>query len=714
MRRLVPLVRAAAAIALGVIGCTNAGENRVTGINGVGIVDGFVRLDANGSRVFDTGDDSLANVRVRLVLNGTTDTGLVQTTPSSGLFRFTNVPVGVYSLRVDTTGFADTLQVIKVDSSSFTVSAAFDSVRINVLVGLPLLTVRQARLAALGRRVFVVGVALNSASAFADSTANIADTSGALRIARPRTSFATGDSVRLLGTIGSRASQPTLNDPTVVALGQGRVPSATALTTAAAAAADGATRDAQLVSVLGAVITDTTRNSTSFVLTASDGTGPLQVQLDRTADSAFLPARLPADFVPGSKFDMVGVLVPTGTGTWRLRPRSAADLTETLLPAISVAAARLLPTGSAAVVVGVALNGSGTFADTTVFLADTSGAIQLTRLRTTVAAGDSVKLRATKAVRNGQPTLDGGSATALGRGNLPAATTLTTAGAATAAGGTRDAQLVAVNGAVISDTLRTSTSFVLTVSDGSGLLQVQLDRTADPAFQPASLPADFVPGSEFNVLGVLAATNTGTWRLRPRSAADLTEIPVPVISIAAARLLSAGANAVVVGVALNSPGTFSDTTIDLADTSGAIRLTRLRGTVTAGDSVRVRGTMSRRLGQPTLDGGTTTALGHGFYPPAATLTTAIAATAAGGARDAQLVVVPNAAVNDTGTVLGNYRLTVSDGSGNLIVVLDRLAGFAIPSVYLKGNTFDVVGLLSPTGTGSWVLEPRSPTDLVKH
>jgi hypothetical protein len=35
---------------------------------------------------------------------------------------------------------------------------------------------------------------------------------------------------------------------------------------------------------------------------------------------------VPGDFVPGNSFDIVGVLVPTGSGTWRLKPRSVADL----------------------------------------------------------------------------------------------------------------------------------------------------------------------------------------------------------------------------------------------------------------------------------------------------------------------------------------------------------------------------------------------------
>jgi hypothetical protein len=347
--------------------------------------------------------------------------------------------------------------------------------------------------------------------------------------------------------------------------------------------------------------------------------------------------------------------------------------------------------------------------------------IRLTRLRGTVAAGDSVRVRATTARRNGQPTLDAGTVTALGQGLYPTAAVLTTLVAAGAAGGTRDAQMVQVQGAIISDTSRTATTFVLTVSDGSGLLQVQLDRTADSAFQSARLPGVYVPGGKFDVLGVLAPTGTGTWRLKPRSAADLSAVPLPVISVAAARALPAGQIIVVVGVALNGSATFGDTTVHLADASGAIRLTRLRGTVAAGDSVRVRATTQRRNGQPTLDAGTVTALGQGLFPTAAVLTTLAAAGAVGGTRDAQMVVVLNFTISSTATVLGDFQLTGSDGSGNLVVQLDRTADSAfqaakLPGVYVPGNIFDIVGVLDPTGsTGTpWILKPRAAADLRKH
>jgi hypothetical protein len=244
-----------------------------------------------------------------------------------------------------------------------------------------------------------------------------------------------------------------------------------------------------------------------------------------------------------------------------------------------------------------------------------------------------------------------------------------------------------------------------------------LDQTADVGFQGASLPGIYVPGNKFDVLGLLAPTGTGTWRLKPRSAADLNAVPLPVSSIAAVRALPVGRSVVVVGVALNGLTTFGDTTVHLADTSGAIRLTRLRGTVLAGDSVRVRATTQRRNGQPTLDAGTVTALGQGLFPTAAVLTTSAAASAVGGTRDAQMVVIQNASVSDTSRNLGDFRMTVSNVvGGNLVVQLDQTAGFVLPGAYVPGSIFDIVGVLVPTGlTGSpWILKPRVAADLRKH
>jgi hypothetical protein len=714
MRTTVAASRALLVVAL-LAGCSNAGKDGFS-VQQTGTVQGRVSFDVNGSGAFEQGTDTgLALIGIRLVAQGTRDTIARVTSGAAGAFTLTDVPLGTYILAVDASGFSDTIQVEKIDSASFSVPPG-GTVTVNVQLSYPRVSIAAARALAQGRHVFVVGVAVNSAATYVDSTVALADTSGSIRLTQVRASFQAGDSLRLLAATAQRSGQPTLDAPTVYPLGQGHPPTAVALTTVLAANAASGARDAQLVSVSGATISDTSRTSNSFVLTVSDGSGPLQIQLDRTADAAFQAANLPGSFIPGNKLDVLGVLVPTGTGSWRLRPRSAADVTLIPLPVSSIAAARALPAGLTVSVVGVALNNSTTFSDTTVHLTDSSGAaIRLTRLGAVVAASDSIKVTAITSTRAGQPTLDAGTSTAFPqKGHIPTATTLTTAAAASAASGTRDAQLVTVLGATISDTVRTSSSFMLTVNDGSGALQVQLDQTADVAFQTANLPGNYIPGNKFNMLGVLVPTGTGTWRLRPRSAADLTLIPLPVISIAAARALPAGQSVIVVGVALNGSTTFNDTTVFLVDTSAAIRLTQLRATLAAGDSVKIRAVTSSRAGQPTLDGGSSTALGRGFIPTPPTLTTAAAASAAGATRDAQLVSVLGAVISDTSRTSTSFLLTVNDGSGSLVVQLDQTAGFVaptVPGVYVPGNKFNMLGVLAPTGTGTWRLRPRSPTDL---
>ncbi len=518
MRAIAIPLRALVAAAL-LAACSNAGQDRILSVHGTGVVQGFVYFDVNGSGSFEQGTDTaLARINIRLIAKGTSDTTAKGSTGATGVYRLTDTPVGEYVVAVDTSAFGDSLRIEKLDSTSITVGAA-ETTTVNVAVSYPRVSIAEARSLAASRRVFVVGVALNGAATFADSTVGLADTARAIRLTRVRAAFATGDSLRVLATTGQRAGQPTLDAPTVFALGRGSLPTAVNLTTAVAAGAAGGARDAEPVTVHGAVISDTSRTSTSFVLTVSDSSGPLEVQLDFVSDAAFQPVNLPGNYIPGNKFDMLGLLFPTGAGAWRLRPRSAADLTLIPLPIISIAAARALPAGQTVVVVGTALNNSSTFSDTTVHLVDNTAAIRLTRLRATLSAGDSVKVRAVTSSRAGQPTLDAGTVTRLGQGLFPTAATLTTAVAATADGGTRDAQAVVVNNATVSDTATVLGGFSLTVSDGSGNLQVLLDQHAG-----FPVPSIYIPGNRFNIVGLLVPTGTGPWMLKPRSPADLVKL----------------------------------------------------------------------------------------------------------------------------------------------------------------------------------------------
>jgi len=519
MRRALGPFRALCAAA-GLAACSNAGQDRVLSLKATGLVRGFVYFDANGSRAFEPagGDSALPRITIRLLAKGTTDTVASATTATTGVYQLAAMPVGNYVIAVDTAGFGDSLRIEKIDSLGFTVLPA-DTVTVNVAISYPQVSIAAARALPQNRPVFVTGVALNGSNAFSDTTVFLGDTSGAIRLTRLRTTVTAGDSVRVRGVTARRAGQPTVDAGAVTALGRGLFPPVATLTTAAAATAAGGTRDAALASVHGATILSTVQTSSDFVLTVDDSSGPLEVELDPAADALFQPGNLPGSFLAGNKFDMLGLLVPTGTGTWRLRPRSAGDLTLIPLPVISIAAARALPAGRTVVVVGVALNNANIFSDSTVHLADTSGAIRLTRLRSSISAGDSVKVKAVTASRAGQPTLDAGTTTALGAGLLPSAATLTTAAAATAVGGTRDAQLVVVLNATVSDTATALGAFHLTVSDGSGNLEVVLDQRAG-----FLVPGQYVPANRFNIVGLLVPTGTGAWTLKPRSPADLVKL----------------------------------------------------------------------------------------------------------------------------------------------------------------------------------------------
>ena len=57
-----------------------------------------------------------------------------------------------------------------------------------------------------------------------------------------------------------------------------------------------------------------------FVMTVDDGSGPLEVVLDKDITFNLTP------LIGGVVVDVTGVLVPTGGGAWQLKARSAGDV----------------------------------------------------------------------------------------------------------------------------------------------------------------------------------------------------------------------------------------------------------------------------------------------------------------------------------------------------------------------------------------------------
>jgi hypothetical protein len=198
---------------------------------------------------------------------------------------------------------------------------------------------------------------------------------------------------------------------------------------------------------------------------------------------------------------------------------------------------------------------------------------------------------------------------------------------------------------------------------------------------------------------------------------DTTQVDVsvsfPSYTLAEARTRPLGEKIFVQGLALSSRPTFGDTTVHVRDTTGALRMTGARGPiVAAGDSVRFLGKVASRDGQAVIEDAQATILAIVGLPVAIRVSTDSAASAGEGALDAELVrIVDGTIADDTATVDGDYRFTVDDGSGPVLVVLDEDASLT-RTPYVPGVVIDATGVLVPDGAGAWVLKPRNNGDLV--
>jgi hypothetical protein len=190
-------------------------------------------------------------------------------------------------------------------------------------------------------------------------------------------------------------------------------------------------------------------------------------------------------------------------------------------PEVSIRQARTLPAGRRVFIRGTILAGVQSFRDTTSHISDSSGQIRLTRvaLRGGLSGnspGDSVSVLGITSSRAGQPTLDLASIARFGTRPAPIPLPVGTGPAATASNGIWDAALVQITGAIISDTVTVAPDFQVTVSDGTGSLEVLLDGNLN--FPRTS----FRPGRSMNARGVLVPNGVGGWVFKPRELGDVT------------------------------------------------------------------------------------------------------------------------------------------------------------------------------------------------
>ncbi len=319
------LVTASLTIATVLAGCSNAGAALDFTLDATGSIGVLVYLDRDGSRTPTPFDTTFA--RAKVSLRGPSGNAVIRSvlTDNEGLARFDRMPLGQYRVFVDSTNLGDSVFVARIDSVAVRITATDTADGAIVRLARPEFSVRAARALPAGRPVFVRGVLLSNLQSFRDTTVHLADSSGFLRLTRASllgsgTGTNYGDSVAIIGVVSVRDGQPTLDLARIARLVQRPPPVALPLPTATAATADLGRLDAALVQVTGAVISDTVSAAPDFRLTVSDGTGALNVVLDATLN---IPRTV---FRPGRSINVRGVLVPTGAGSWTLKPRDAGDL----------------------------------------------------------------------------------------------------------------------------------------------------------------------------------------------------------------------------------------------------------------------------------------------------------------------------------------------------------------------------------------------------
>jgi hypothetical protein len=323
-----PRLRPFACFALGLLAflpaCDNAGSDLGISLPANRDASAQVVYDRNFDGLPNPGDTTKAGITVRLLYSGTTTVRDAQVTDAFGAVNFFKIPIGSYTIRVDSLAALGDSMVTVLSPANIQVYNSGPPPLITALLTYRNVATAAVRTAPLGRRLVVTGVMLSTPPLFSDTTAFLRDSTGALRLTAPTivgtTFLIPGDSVRVLGTASVRDGQRVLDSARVaLVVRTGVFPDADTLTSAEAASAGGGTRDADLVFVGATQVLASIPNGAGFLVSLDDGSGPVEMALDSTLGFLGSPV------VPGDSVDVTGVLVPTGNGTWRIRPRVVGD-----------------------------------------------------------------------------------------------------------------------------------------------------------------------------------------------------------------------------------------------------------------------------------------------------------------------------------------------------------------------------------------------------
>jgi hypothetical protein len=225
------------------------------------------------------------------------------------------------------------------------------------------------------------------------------------------------------------------------------------------------------------------------------------------------------------------------------------------------------------------------------------------------------------------------------------------------------------------------------------------------------------PGDLGDTLSLVAATAEAFTLGAGEEVALAPMVTLPFHTVAEARDLDPETPVFVDGVALNTLPTPTERALHLRGPSRFLRVLSVdSGTVSLGDSVRVRGRTAVSQGVPVLDGVVVYRLASGIPPVPLILTTGEAAGARGGGLDAGLGRVQAAdllEVRDEGNE--GVRLVVNDGTGPLTIHLRSFLNVDAGNIDVETQRLGeasglLVPVLGPSGV-SWELQPRTRQEI---
>lgn len=328
-RLLVPALAGVLLLLLVLAGCRDLSDS-VLVVPGSGTVRVSAFVDADGSGAREGSDPPLVGFPVAVRHAAAAAPHAAGITDTLGV-AVLEVEVGTLRLVPPTALLADTLVFVRLPEAPFVVRSD-TTVLLELGVAYPQVPLAQVAALPPGRRVFTSGIALNAREPFGDGEVHIRLDTVALRVTRvERVTVAPGDSVRIVGRTRIQEGRMTLDSANLFTLAGGVslvIPHP--LSTGEARTALGGRRDAWLVEIREALITATRMEGPHPVVTADDGSGPVEVVF---RDYLLFDG---TNLVPGNTLvRAAGLLRPapgSGGTVWRVLPRGGGDVAVRVAP----------------------------------------------------------------------------------------------------------------------------------------------------------------------------------------------------------------------------------------------------------------------------------------------------------------------------------------------------------------------------------------------